>query len=683
MIRGLRVIEGLGGTGKTHAILDAAREIARDGDDSLYLCFNRPLRESTRGKLSGSRTEALHDPRIRVPRAGRAGTPPSGAGRGRGRGRDLEEESLREAAGSVPYNLRRRRRHAPGQAQAIPARLHRRVPESRRRPAADGQRHRYPPRRGAPPDGRSPAGRLRLPREAYGSRPSNFERIKEIFGRAPDAKVQLTENRRSAPAIVSFIDGYLERAFKGKSILRYKRTDDSLTESTEDRPRIEIFGQAKDEAAYVIASIRKIREADKGASIAILSRYDRDLEAYRRAKIEGPRVAISTIHSSIGREAEHVFLVAFQDPISQKNDPREEHEERCIAYTALIRARKSLTVSTSYPNLAPERWFDPDTCEIAVRDIERSRPYGRFPKIRGNANYSRRKYDLASIDSISLRIPFEAVPFFPYIERAQGKRSKGKYDQNKGDNTSSFMKREVRNYQGVQVAISYHTSHRYYEFTLSDTNLLHRSGFTDVHVIKFLTNYILEYFDGRVGIDDIIISRIDIYKLLDGTREIEKLVAGADWVQKGKVIACRGKDSWREFRGEAELGRVLRRGSIYVNLSSVRARGITLAMYKPSLKVNENKIYDRNLVKAELRLKGGSLRRRYALGVISVKSFLEELREDEELLRTMADRVLEAKGARMSKSGGCFMGKKDEDGVEGEDIGAKKSIGEQEKGEDA
>ena len=59
--------------------------------------------------------------------------------------------------------------------------------------------------------------------------------------------------------------------------------------------------------------------------------------------------------------------------------------------------------------------------------------------------------------------------------------------------------------------------------------------------------------------------------------------------------------------------------------------------------------------------------------MISVKSFLEELREDEELLRKMADRVLEAKGAKMSKSGGCFMGKKDEDGVEEEDIGAKRA----------
>ena len=224
------------------------------------------------------------------------------------------------------------------------------------------------------------------------------------------------------------------------------------------------------------------------------------------------------------------------------------------------------------------------------------------------------------------------------------------------------MKREIEDRDGIQTAVSYHTSHRYYEFTLSDTNLLHRSGFTDSHIIKLLTNRIMEYFEGRVGIDDIVVTRIDVYRLFDGTREIEELLSGTDWKEKGKVIACRGKDRWREFRGEAELGRELRRGSIYVNLSSVRSKGITLAMYRPSLKVNENKICDRNLVKAELRMKGESLRRRYALGETSVRSILEELREDEEFLRKMADRVLEAKGAKMSKSGGCFRGRMKGDG---------------------
>ena len=78
--------------------------------------------------------------------------------------------------------------------------------------------------------------------------------------------------------------------------------------------------------------------------------------------MEGPRVAISTIHSSIGREAEHVFLVAFQDPIQPEERPGGARGE-VITYTALIRARMSLRVSTSYPNLDPYWWFDPETCE--------------------------------------------------------------------------------------------------------------------------------------------------------------------------------------------------------------------------------------------------------------------------------------------------------------------------------
>ena len=81
-------------------------------------------------------------------------------------------------------------------------------------------------------------------------------------------------------------------------------------------------------------------------------------------------------------------------------------------------------------------------------------------------------------------------------------------------------------------------------------------------------------------------------------------------------------------------------------------------------------------------MRGDALRRRYALGEASVRSLLEELAKDRDHLRKMADRVLEARGAKMSKSGGCFMGRKDEDGAEEEGVGAGKSMKEQGKGED-
>ena len=658
MIRGLSVIQGLGGTGKTHAILDAAGHFARGGEDSLYICFNRPLRESTRGKLSGSRTEAftVHGFAFRaLAELGRLPRELDGIGSEDEIAKKKAFEKLLaafhttfiEEGVQLPHRLRRYRHIFVDEYQNLDESLLRTIRDMTT--LLDAELHLA----GDP---------LQVGysfQEKYRSRPGNFERVEEIFGRAADETVELTENHRSTTAIVDFIDGYLERAFKGERILRYERAH---TTDPADRPRIEIFGRMGLEVAHVIGQIEATLAGDRDASIAILSRYDRDLEVYRRAKIESPRVAISTIHSFIGREADHVFLIALQYPTSGKgHDPREEHEERCIVYTALIRAKKSLSVSTSYPNLDPYRWFEAATCEIAVHDIERSKPYGRFPKIRENANYSRRKYDLASIDSISLRIPFDKVPYLPYVAKAQGKRSTGKDGQHmEREEQSSFMKREIEDRDGVKIAIYYHTSHRYYEFTLSDTNLLHRSGFTDVHVIKFLANFILEYFDGRVGIDDIVVTRIDVYKLLDRTREIEELLSGTDWVQEGKIIACRGKDSWRVFRGEAELGRVLGRESIYINLSSVRSKGVSLALYKPSLKVNENKIYDRGLVKAELRLKGDALKRRYALGKMSVRSLFEELAKDRDLLKKTADRVLKAKGAKMSKSGGCFTGEDEE-----------------------
>jgi hypothetical protein len=672
MITRLHVILGLGGTGKTREILEAVRAHKEDGAPDLYLCFNRPLRESTKDKLLDSRADALTVHGLAYRALAEVDRLPEELSGIRNEDEITKQGAFRkllaafhatfvEEGVELPPRLGRYGHVFVDELQNLDDDLLMTVKDVTTLVDAELWLVGDPLQSG------------------YGfqekdrRRPGNFERVEEIFGRAPDETVELTKNHRSAPAIVAFVDGYLGRAFGGEKILRYDqshRGDAGIAGGEHGRPRIEIFGRAGEEAAHVIEQINTILADDGSASIAVLSRYDRDLEVYRRARIEGPRSTISTIHSFIGREAEHVFLVGFQDPVSsKKNDPKEEHEERCIIYTALIRARTSLSVSTSYPNVTPERWFDPETCEIAVHDIERSKPYGRFPKIRVNANYSRRKYDLASIDSITLRVPFDRVPYFPYVAKAQGKRSRGKGEGKKEKDASSFTKREIEDHDGVQVAISYHTSHRYYEFTLSDTNLLHRSGFTDVHVIKFLTNYILEYFDGRVGIDDIIVSRVDVYRLFDGTDEIEELIAETDWVQKEKVVSCRGKNSWRTFRGEAAVGRVLRQETIYVNLS--KKKEVTLALYKPYLKSNDNRIFDRKLAKAEVRMKGDALRRRYALGSASVRSILEELAKDGDRLRKMADSVLEARGAKMSKSGGCFMGRKEEDGAEGEGVGAK------------
>ena len=194
-----------------------------------------------------------------------------------------------------------------------------------------------------------------------------------------------------------------------------------------------------------------------------------------------------------------------------------------------------------------------------LRDIERSKPYGRFPKIRENANYSRRKYDLASVDSITLRVPFEAVPFFPYVSRAQGRKARGKDDPKEGKDGSSFMKREIMEDQGAQVAVAYHNAHRYYEFGLIDTNLLHRSGFSDAHIIRLLTNRILSYFDGRVGLDDIIVTRVDVYRLLDRTEEIEELIASTGLGPEGEGRGLQREEQLEDIQRGGRRGGVLRK----------------------------------------------------------------------------------------------------------------------------
>ena len=89
-----------------------------------------------------------------------------------------------------------------------------------------------------------------------------------------------------------------------------------------------------------------------------------------RAKDQGPRVSLMTVHSAKGLEFEHVFVIGLEDglfPHSRSRDNRAElEEERRLMYVALTRAKEALYLSSveermvngSFSTQTPSRFLD-------------------------------------------------------------------------------------------------------------------------------------------------------------------------------------------------------------------------------------------------------------------------------------------------------------------------------------
>ncbi|MBQ7725508.1 MAG: ATP-binding domain-containing protein, partial [Clostridia bacterium] len=120
---------------------------------------------------------------------------------------------------------------------------------------------------------------------------------------------------------------------------------------------------------------------------------------------ERDNVVLMTVHAAKGLEFEHVFLVGMEEGVFPGNQSiyageAEIEEERRLAYVAITRAKKTLTVTNAYTRMifgmtgrnAPSRFLEEipgDLCErsgMMVRSFLRERRDG----FEENANFTRR-----------------------------------------------------------------------------------------------------------------------------------------------------------------------------------------------------------------------------------------------------------------------------------------------------
>jgi hypothetical protein len=454
----------------------------------------------------------------------------------------------------------------------------------------------------------------------------NFCNIEIDFDKCIDDTIIFNKNHRSKDSILSLINKYLSINIPIKDEYLYNSC------TSEDFQSISYFTNKYDELEYVKTTCLRLHEDNANSSIAILSRWKRNTVSVN-TWINEERIdwiQTSNIHSFNGKEADIVFIVGYEKPDS--------YEEKKIIYTGISRARDSLYITSSFPFTDPKNTFSQG---IIVNNNQRSisKQYcEQLPNIKINSNLTQKKFDKCSIDSISLKIKSENVPYNMYIQHQSG-LTKNIYQKSYIDNTS------------VPIKISYSNSQRSYFFEMSDVNLLRSSGYNNKQVIIFISDYILKFFNYQIGRENINLHSIDICRIVTSTDPLYLLFKEGNMKIKntpGKAsIDSNGFEILKEIITDDDI----KKGTVYYNYCNKRTKDFTIAIYRPvdkngvSLDIlgKNNRYNNKNAIKIELRYRNSGLYKRYAFGVkdITGQYLLNRAEEDKFYFDEIFDKSIE------------------------------------------
>ena len=127
----------------------------------------------------------------------------------------------------------------------------------------------------------------------------------------------------------------------------------SLTESDEEPEKQEERLQNVAEFASTIAQYEQDTEEPSLSDFLEQTALVSDIDSLDTTE---DRVVLMTIHSAKGLEFNNVFLIGMEEGIFPGNQsiyagPEEMEEERRLAYVAITRAKKTLTVTNAYMRL--------------------------------------------------------------------------------------------------------------------------------------------------------------------------------------------------------------------------------------------------------------------------------------------------------------------------------------------
>jgi len=411
-----------------------------------------------------------------------------------------------------------------------------------------------------------------------------------------ETRILTVNHRTKNPYLDYFMNGFLIKNDNTTEEELYTNLPDSFNnnEVKESRkmPLIKQFTNREEELKYVDQEINKINK-DKN-TVAIISRNKNTLLSY--ISYRNNNIRVETIHKVKGQEFNYIFFVGFN------YNPESDPEIKTICYTAISRAKKKLIITSSFPNKNIFEVFEKG-CFI-YRNVQRKicKSFLIRKKIKQNKEITINKMKGTCLDSLGFKVKAERCPFLPYIKKEKTKQKKW------------ASSKRVINKDGFEYSIDFHHSHQIYYFHFWDLDILKRNNFSDSQKVDYCINIVINFFDERVNLEDIILYRLDLFNLLQLIDEesyyrISKLLFDKCINSKHKSILTQDKKSYKTNNDFNIIRFSKGSETIYINHHKNEYENLTTAIYNPKYKENENKIQIDNLIKFEMRGKGKFLSR--------------------------------------------------------------------------
>ncbi len=415
--------------------------------------------------------------------------------------------------------------------------------------------------------------------------------------------------RQKNPLISEFIYKYIINAY-GKESSKYIPSDKIIDSKFKyKRPIIRLFNHHMKETDYIVNEIKKYNNK----RIVILGRWKRDLTLIN-LKLESVtttnNITVSSIHKIKGLEADIVFVTGF-DIESEQADFLDLLEMKNLYYVAFSRPRDRLYITTSYPINNGIKYLPLEVCEYINSRKKPVKKYSLLPKIKPSANFTKKKLQNNTIDSICLKVNLIDAPYMKYVNKSQTAQD-------------NYMSKQVIEHDGLRFDIRFHHKHKNYYFSFLDIHLLKKSSFSDTQILLFLRNYVIEYFDHRISPDSIKVHRLDLNEYFFLKSEEEKtefLSRGMTKYQTSSAKSLREKYGKINYLTDRAAIYDFKKSVYYANFMKRKQDSITSGLYSQDIKLDKHTTYDKsNIVhiphvcKRELRLKGTSISRKYILG---------------------------------------------------------------------
>ena len=155
-----------------------------------------------------------------------------------------------------------------------------------------------------------------------------------------------------------------------------------------------------------------------------------------------------------------------------------------------------------------------------------------------------------------------------------------------------YEKKQKILYRGVNVTVKYHNTHKRYFFEFYDLSLLKKNGYDDYKILRFCSNYILDYFDNRINLDDISISLLDLNKYFkcENNQQIDLMLQFlCDYFRKSRATSIYDRSGKVNYLNHPEAYPNWDDTTFYVNMHKRKNYGIVIKAYKNSMKNKKKK----------------------------------------------------------------------------------------------